>query len=364
MVIKVKNTNKIQENDILDKGMAALRETAGIDIDLQQTDQEGFFAINHQDPEDPYFVDLVGTLIVNGHKTKVAIEIKKNLTMAMLNGIVILLQKRQEHEETGIVVARYINPRIAERLRKLNVWFFDTVGNAYLNPAHLLVYIKGNKAETFKGKVHKQRGFQPTGLKMIFAFLNEPDLVNATYREIADVAEVALGAIGGIIRNLHELGFIVEIGKGKRRLHNTKKLLDRWVEAYAEVFRPKLLVGRYTALDGELKENTPLCDDAYWGGEIAAKKLINFLRPELGTIYIRTHPAKIQALLNLRADTNGNIEVLKTFWTPRLDCKQHPYLAPAILVYADLLATGDPRNIETAKILYEQEITRFIREDR
>lgn len=363
MAIKVKNTDKIQGNDILDKAIAVLRETAGIDIDLQ-TDQEVFYAIKHQGHEGPYFVDLVGTLVVNGHKTKVAIDVKQNLTMAILNGVVLLLQKRQEYGEKGIVVARYINPRIAERLRELNVWFFDTVGNAYLNTPHVLVYIRGNKPETFHGKMPKQRGFQPTGLKVIFAFLNEPDLVNAPYREIADVAEVALGGIGWIIGNLRELGFIVEVHKGKRRLHNTKKLLDRWVEAYAEVFRPKLLIGHYTALDGELREDTPLYDDAYWGGEIAAKKLTNYLRPELGTIYIRTHIAKIQALLNLREDANGKIEVLKTFWTPRLDCKQHPFLVPMILVYADLLATGDPRNIETAKILYEQEITRFIREDR
>ncbi|MBW1728433.1 MAG: hypothetical protein JRJ62_12840, partial [Deltaproteobacteria bacterium] len=36
---------------------------------------------------------------------------------------------------------------------------------------------------------------------------------------------------------------------------------------------------------------------------------------------------------------------------------------PPILVYADLLATGDHRNIEAAEIIYEKYIGRFIREN-
>ena len=38
-------------------------------------------------------------------------------------------------------------------------------------------------------------------------------------------------------------------------------------------------------------------------------------------------------------------------------------IVPPILIYADLLATGDTRNIETADIIYEQEIDRFIGKD-
>jgi len=34
-----------------------------------------------------------------------------------------------------------------------------------------------------------------------------------------------------------------------------------------------------------------------------------------------------------------------------------------ILVYADLIASGDKRNIEIANMIYEKEITGLIRED-
>ena len=38
-------------------------------------------------------------------------------------------------------------------------------------------------------------------------------------------------------------------------------------------------------------------------------------------------------------------------------------LVHPILVYADLMATGDSRNIEVAEMIYDTEITRFVREN-
>jgi len=50
------------------------------------------------------------------------------------------------------------------------------------------------------------------------------------------------------------------------------------------------------------------------------------------------------------------------FWNFEIDWP-HKNMVPPLLIYADLLATGEARNIETARILYEKEIHRFIRED-
>ena len=38
-------------------------------------------------------------------------------------------------------------------------------------------------------------------------------------------------------------------------------------------------------------------------------------------------------------------------------------LVHPILIYADLLATGNERNIETARMIYDQHIVQLIRED-
>jgi len=38
-------------------------------------------------------------------------------------------------------------------------------------------------------------------------------------------------------------------------------------------------------------------------------------------------------------------------------------MAPPLLVYADLMATGEQRNLETARMIYEKYIVQLIRED-
>jgi hypothetical protein len=57
----------------------------------------------------------------------------------------------------------------------------------------------------------------------------------------------------------------------------------------------------------------------------------------------------------LRADPKGEIEDLDAFWNFPVD-DTLPETVPPILVCADLLATLDPRNLETARMIYEQSI--------
>lgn len=124
-----------------------------------------------------------------------------------------------------------------------------------------------------------------------------------------------------------------------------------------------MIVGRYQANVDKWWEFTQIRDfNAYWGGEVAAAKITQYLKPEIATIYIRDNPAKFLLHNKLVKKPNGNVEILEAFWGIEYNW---PYkeLVPPLLIYADLIATGDTRNIETAKIVYEQELTRFIGED-
>ncbi|MBS1807655.1 MAG: hypothetical protein JST84_05630 [Acidobacteria bacterium] len=47
---------------------------------------------------------------------------------------------------------------------------------------------------------------------------------------------------------------------------------------------------------------------------------------------------------------------LRCSWPPHEALPTHPDLGPALLVYADLVATGDERNLETAQLLYDHHI--------
>src|SRR5438270_141551 len=55
----------------------------------------------------------------------------------------------------------------------------------------------------------------------------------------------------------------------------------------------------------------------------------------------------------------GLVEIRRPFWGDALTMEGHPKTVPAALVYADLLATGDARCIETAQMVYDQFLARF-----
>ncbi|MBW2559814.1 MAG: hypothetical protein JRE40_03045, partial [Deltaproteobacteria bacterium] len=100
-----------------------------------------------------------------------------------------------------------------------------------------------------------------------------------------------------------------------------------------------------------------------WGGEVAAAKLTQYLNPQIITIYTTVQQLN-QLLLEyrLKKDAAGDVEILERFWQPDKTW-QYGDLVHPILVYADLLATGNQRNIETAKMIYEQHIIRLVREN-
>jgi hypothetical protein len=58
----------------------------------------------------------------------------------------------------------------------------------------------------------------------------------------------------------------------------------------------------------------------------------------------------------LRPDPEGPIQILEKFWqfAPVTTSETPPGVAPPLLVYADLLASRDPRNAEVAQMIKEK----------
>ena len=136
-----------------------------------------------------------------------------------------------------------------------------------------------------------------------------------------------------------------------RRLLQPERLLQQWVEAYARTLRPKLVLGRYkTETLDWWKTVDPQKYGLKLGGEAAAARLTRHLRP--GTLTFFGPKAEPRFLLDqhLKTDPAGEVEILRRFW--QFD-NRAPALTPTLLVYADLLAIGDARCLETAKLLYD-----------
>ena len=280
-------------------------------------------------------------------------EVKRGLQPQNLGPI---LHHLAGHDD-ALLVADYVNPRLAETLRKHGIQFIDAAGNAYLARPPLFVFIQGQRpqgplAET---REPKGRAFQPTGLQVLFALLCKPDLANRPYREIAAHAGVAHGTVGWVMPELPRLGYVVEVG-GRRRLTNVERLLKRWVEAYTNTLRPKLLLGRYQA---DRLNLPPDFNAARYGlllgGEPAAAHLTGHLRPGTATFYGDKAEPALLIDLRLHLDPDGNVDFRRRFWNFEHDAG----IVPPVLIYADLLAIGDARCLEAAKLINERYLARL-----
>lgn len=342
-------TTKNREKKLLEKALQAFKNITGLNMVVEETRLRGNYAQ----------YDALVKLKAKGLDKKFAVEIKRRLTNAILGAIIHQLK---EFQHKGILITDYVNPIMAERLRGMDVPFIDTAGNVYINEPPIFIYIRGNKPTEKLQKEKLRRVFQPTGLKVLFAFFCNPNLVNAPYRDIAKAANVALGTVGWVFTDLREMGFLMDMGKRGRKLVNKEKLLELWVIVYPARLRPKLIIGRYTGPKPDWHKRAQLHKyNGLWGGEVGAAMLTKYLKPELITIYVRGEYANLLLANKLKKDPKGNIELLKVFWGFNFEERD---IVPPLLVYADLLATGDARNFETAELIYERELAKFVREDR
>lgn len=271
-----------------------------------------------------------------------------------------------------ILVAPYISRETASLLKKNNVLFLDTVGNAYLNAGDLLVYITHNrlKKKTLpeKGNQPGHRVFYESGLKTIFNLLFHPPLINQPYRTIAGVSRVSLGSVGGVFKELLEMGYLIHTDKNRKEFVNQEELFEKWIESYAGRLRPKLLKGRYrfaSAGNKRMKVPSRICSGlpgTFLGGEAAAQVCTGYIKPETVTLYSIDNIMDIIKKLKLVPQDTGPVEILDIFWDPAVFSSQPPVKSPLVplpLIYADLLISGDPRNLEGAQLLHEKYIQRL-----
>ena len=288
------------------------------------------------------------------------VEIKRAVTEA---NKLLLLMRKENIPRPLLLVTKHVNIEMADRLIKNGLEFIDTAGNAFINRPPLYIIIKGNKLRETARRLQLGRVFKPAGLKMLYAMLCNPGLEKRTIREIAEAANVAIGTVDWVLKELKELGFLIDIGKQGYKLVQKEKLLQRWVDVYPEQLKPKQTLGRYRGAHGSWLNKKLDPFNAQWGGEVAAYKLTKYLQPEIVTIY--TTVDYVNGLLienKLKKDNAGDTEIFETFWNQNVKWENNDLVHP-ILIYADLLATGDPRNIETAKKIYNDHVLRFVREN-
>ncbi len=346
-----------REQNVLDRALKALERTTGIHGQVIERKLR-----NGQD----YRADAMVEIEANGQRLPYVADIKRVDRFAILRDIKNLHAPYGQAPQPLLVAPR-ITTETAERCRELDLQFIDATGNAYLRGPGLYVLVKGQRPIEGEdllliGQEGKRAG-TATHLRVIFALLCKPELLNAPYRNIVQVAGVALGTIGWVFNDLMDRG-ITTGGqrKGDRVMLERKKLIDEWITTYPITLRPKLNPRRFKAPKPDWWKALDITRyGAQWGTEVAAEKLTGYLRPNTVTIYL--HKVKGQQNLTrlvaenrLRPDAEGDIEILDAFWN--FDDEQPTtQTVPPLLAYADLIATLDPRNLEAAKLIHDQYLT-------
>ena len=342
----------------LDRALDALKRTTGL---------EGHVVAREAEVGKAQRADALIEIKADGQPHRYLVEAKTRVdrvaTLGHLKARLDLLGERH------LLFAPYITTTIAKQCRDLDIAFLDTAGNAYLQAPGLYVFVTGEKPEGLTATIMGTGGGgTATALRVVFALLCKPELLNAPYRDIVDAAGVALGAIGWVFFDLEGRGLIA----GKQRKHNRRllepvRLFDEWVTNYPIKLRPKLNPQRFRAPNADWWKNAALTElGALWGGEVAAARLTDYLKPETGTIYLdpkkgRDTLTKLVATHRLRADPEGDVEILDKFWNLPADTKQ-PEVVPPILAYADLVASLNPRNLEVANLIRERYIDHALRQ--
>ncbi len=289
-------------------------------------------------------------------------------------GIVHLdLARRAAPSDTPLIVlSDRIGKGNARLLRERGYWYADTDGDIYIDTMsiHILVHgLHGPKSRRHTGTRDGDRSkpLHANWLKVVFAVLSDPLLdadpgrstLNGTARRMASEAGVALGSVGAIVKDLESRGFIARETGDRRVLINRGALLERWATEYVERLRPKLVRGRFHPGTGEGWTSVPRPAGVLLGGETAAAELTGYLRPERGAFYAAEIPDSLLVRADLRPDPAGEVEWLVPFWGTR-DAAGPKGCVHPMIVYAELLADADPRNVETARRLHEQYLRQIV----
>ena len=279
-----------------------------------------------------------------------------NTTLGMLRSAKVMTKQQT------LLVAQYVAPQIANELAENGINYLDTAGNCYIRymeDGRIVFQILNQGRKCKEPTIKTYPVFQETGLKVIFYLLQHSDNIRMPYREIGTQTNVSLGSVKNIIDELTKRGFVEETTKG-RILRNKAKLLDLWVNNYNEALKPKLLLGRMSFRTEEKRSewrSMQLPQEMYWGGEPAANIVDGYLQPGKFDIYADVPMAHLMRTGAVRQDADGEIWVYRKFWNGNEN--EGDTTVPCLLIYADLMGSGNSRCLEAAERLLKNELKDF-----
>ncbi|OCB74007.1 type IV toxin-antitoxin system AbiEi family antitoxin [Flavobacterium crassostreae] len=271
------------------------------------------------------------------------VTIKKEVRPGYLH----VLNETFEQKNNLLLVADYITPLAKEKLKERHINYIDSFGNAYLSLEKVKIYIEKSNAKPIVNE--STEVFTPTGAKLLFELLQHPEHINTTYRDLAEACAISLGSVSKIMKALVRDGYAVRVNKTQLQLVKRKELLERWIPLINEKVLPTYKVGNFNFIKNNNWKNIDL--EVQWGGEPGAALLNQYLNPEKFSLFTNHYKNDIIKNGRLLPNPNGEVAIYKPFWK-----NQENRTVSPLLIYAQLMYSGKDRNIETAKLIYDEYI--------
>lgn len=261
-------------------------------------------------------------------------------------------EARKVSQHPILFVLGYTSPSIMQVLSNMGISVIDYAGNCMIKHGFLCINVSGQK-NTYKNDT-KTHALSVGAMKLIFRFLSDKSFVGMPYRVIASETGQSLGSIKNTIEEMTNRHFVMYTDKG-RRLINEEKLLELWVQTYNDSIRPKLMLRKMSFSSDEMRHNWQkmiLPEGMSWGGDCGANLIDGYLIPGSFEIYTSKPSSMLMATGRVIPNENGDIILYQKFWKDAFDNK----VAPKLIIYADLMNSGDSRQIEAAQRLIKNGI--------
>lgn len=251
-----------------------------------------------------------------------------------------------------LVVSSHISRRTADALHDAGIDHIDGAGNVHLEFGPVLIDIRGRRGPS-PGPGHRSTDanlFSAKRMQVLFVLLAWPELANAPVRTIARAAGTSVGITQSTLETMKKSDYLIG-GSPHRR----DELIDLWAAAYRGTLMPRI---HHAAYVGDTQHHS-LPSDYLVSGE-SAVELIR--QPQTLTIYTMDFDPMAAIRNGWRKSENPNIEIRQQFWrepwasAPTQDGPFVHSAAPPLLVYADLLASKEPRQAEVAAELRNDHI--------
>ncbi|QOY94779.1 hypothetical protein IM543_02385 [Massilia sp. UMI-21] len=295
------------------------------------------------------------------HDGLLVVDADHGLTHELPFGVKPVIDRRDQllrfkaRHGASLLITRWVSNAMANECRQIDLQFIDQAGNCFLRQPGLYVYVSGRR-ESARENPAATRGLTLAALRLVFAILARPDILNTSVRKMAEMASISHGAVGGALATLEEMGLLSNPRSGQRMLVAPQRWLDAWTEGYLGRLRPKLETIRMSSASPFatlIERVNPRMREVALGGEVAATYRHFGLKPGTLSLYVNFgDPQVVKELvreLKLRRDPGGPVELVSMFWNAN-ELLSFPTV-PDALIYADLIGIGDARTMEVAEKL-------------